>query len=250
VVAVAGLSYTWTVPTGASIVGNTGNSIVVNFGNSLNSTSCASSITVRASNSCGTSAATSLSINGRPNKPSAITGPSSLCKNQVSTYSVTAVAGTNVVYNWTVPSGWTILSHNGNSISVKAGTRAGIIGVTASNACGNQGALCRSISIGNCSARMAVDNEVGDEETILDQKPKLYPNPASQMATLNFNAAKESAYSLRVINSLGQSVYISEGNAFEGANAIELNLENLSNGLYIVQLVQDGSMQQVNLVKK
>jgi hypothetical protein len=70
------------------------------------------------------------------------------------------------------------------------------------------------------------------------------------MATLNFNAAKESAYSLRVINSLGQSVYSSEGNAIEGANAIELNLENLSIGLYIVQLVQDGSMQQVNLVKK
>ena len=153
------------------------------------------------------------------------------------------------MYNWTVPSGWTILSHNGNSISVKAGTRAGIIGVTASNACGNQGALCRSISIGNCTARMAVDNE-GDDETILDQKPKLYPNPASQMATLNFNAVKESAYSLRVINSLGQSVYSSEGNAIEGANAIELNLENLSNGLYIVQVVQDGSMQQVNLVKK
>ena len=96
---------------------------------------------------------------------------------------------------------------------------------------------------------MAVENE-GDEETILDQKPELYPNPASQMATLKFTAGKESSYSLRLINTLGQSFYSREGNAIEGANTIELNLENISSGLYILQLVQDGQMQQLNMIKR
>jgi hypothetical protein len=70
------------------------------------------------------------------------------------------------------------------------------------------------------------------------------------MATLNFSSAKEGDYQIRVINALGQSVYSSEGKASEGTNAVEMNLEKLSSGLYIVQLVQDGSRQQVSLIKK
>ena len=42
----------------------------------------------------------------------------------------------------------------------------------------------------------------------------------------------------------------SEGKAIEGANTIELNLEKLSSGMYIVQLVKDGSRQQVSLIKQ
>jgi hypothetical protein len=53
-----------------------------------------------------------------------------------------------------------------------------------------------------------------------------------------------------VINALGQSVYSTEGKATEGANNIELNLETLKPGLHIVQLVKEGSRQQVSLVKK
>ena len=78
----------------------------------------------------------------------------------------------------------------------------------------------------------------------------LYPNPVSQMATLSFGSATASGYSLRVTNTLGQVVYSSEGKASEGANAIELNLEKLSSGLYIVQLVQDGQRQQLNMIKR
>ncbi len=45
-------------------------------------------------------------------------------------------------------------------------------------------------------------------------------------------------------------VYSSEGNASAGINTIELNLEKLSSGLYIVQLVQDGNRQQLNMIKR
>jgi hypothetical protein len=45
-------------------------------------------------------------------------------------------------------------------------------------------------------------------------------------------------------------VYRSEGKSTQGANTLDLNLETLKPGLHIVQLVQDGSRQQVNLMKR
>jgi hypothetical protein len=96
------------------------------------------------------------------------------------------------------------------------------------------------------ACREAVD-EVA--ETI-NETIRLYPNPASQTAMLSFGSAKESDYQIRVINSLGQLVYSTDGRASEGINAIELNLEKLSSGLYIVQLVQTNGIKQVNLIKK
>ena len=90
----------------------------------------------------------------------------------------------------------------------------------------------------------------GSENNLVQKKLSLHPNPASKVATLNFSSSKGSAYSLRVINSIGQSVYSTDGMAAEGTNTIKLNLEKLSSGLYIVQLVQDGRIQQLNMIKR
>jgi hypothetical protein len=79
---------------------------------------------------------------------------------------------------------------------------------------------------------------------------ELYPNPASESATFSFSSQNASPYDLKIVNALGQIVYSTEGLATEGANNIELNLEYLSKGLYIVHLLQDGYKQQVSLVKK
>jgi hypothetical protein len=144
---------------------------------------------------------------------------------------------------WTVPTGATITAGQGtNSIEVTWGTVAGSVTVKAGNACGiNATAKTLAVKL-SVACREAVEEVV---ETI-----SLYPNPASQMATLNFTSAKGSDYQIRMINALGQSVYNSEGKATQGANIIDLNLENFSNGLYIVQLVKEGSIKRVNLIKK
>jgi hypothetical protein len=112
------------------------------------------------------------------------------------------------------------------------------------------------VAINQCTsgnAREAI--EIVDDINTADEVEiggilELYPNPAAESATFNFSSQNESAYGLKIINAMGQSVYSTEGKATEGANTLELNLENLSKGLYIVQLVQDGSRQQVNLIKK
>jgi hypothetical protein len=160
-------------------------------------------------------------------------------------YSTPVVAGVTT-YTWTVPTGAVITAGaSTSSITVTWGTVAGSVTVKAGNACGTN-ATARSLAVARTAGcRGAVDGENEGPEAM-----SLYPNPASQMATLNFSSANESAYSLRVTNTLGQVVYSNEGKASEGTNTIGLNLEKLSSGLYIVQLVKDGTRKQVNLIKR
>ncbi len=76
--------------------------------------------------------------------PGSISGALSLCENEVEVYSVTNDPA--VVYNWTLPAGWTGTS-NTNSISVTAGTNAGTIEVTAENICGVSSASTINVDI-------------------------------------------------------------------------------------------------------
>lgn len=73
-----------------------------------------------------------------PLQPSIITGNSNPCAGSSQSYSVTSVTG--VVYNWSLPSGW---SQTGggttNAITVTVGNTSGTITVTPSDACGNAG---------------------------------------------------------------------------------------------------------------
>lgn len=76
--------------------------------------------------------------------PSTINGATSICENATEVYSVTNVAG--VVYNWTLPAGWTGSSTT-NTISATAGPTGGTISVTAENVCGNSAASSLAVTI-------------------------------------------------------------------------------------------------------
>ncbi|MFN6946227.1 MAG: glycosyl hydrolase family 8, partial [Cytophagaceae bacterium] len=144
--AVAGAtSYTWTLPTGATIAsGNNTNSITVNFGTS------GGDISVRAVNACGESAARTraITVNPVPAQPGNITGNGTVCSGATGVaYSVPTVAGATG-YTWTLPAGATIASgNNSNSITVNFGTSGGDISVRAVNACGESIARTRSITV-------------------------------------------------------------------------------------------------------
>jgi hypothetical protein len=96
---------------------------------------------VRATNSCGTTSASSNTISvatgSVPDKPGPISGPAIVCSGATGViYSVAAVSGVTS-YTWTLPIGWTGSSTT-NSITVTAGTTGqnGNITVTANNDCG------------------------------------------------------------------------------------------------------------------
>ncbi len=103
-----------------------------------------------ASPTTATSNTITMTVNGTPATPGAITGPTSAGPGSTGlTYSIAAVAGATS-YNWTVPAGWTITGGAGTvAITVTSGAvgQNGNITVTASNACGTSAASSLAVSI-------------------------------------------------------------------------------------------------------
>ena len=138
-------SYHWTVPAGSTIVSGAGtNSISLSFGSGF---TASGTLSVKAANGCGSSTARSLSITrNAAATPSVISGQASgVCGLSSVSYTVKAVAG--ITYNWTGPSGVTILSGQGTasmSVRINSGFTTGNLMVTASNGCGTSTArtLC------------------------------------------------------------------------------------------------------------
>ncbi|MCC6599782.1 MAG: hypothetical protein IT223_03815 [Crocinitomicaceae bacterium] len=90
-------SYNWYIPAGASIESNNGTSIAITMGSS------SGNVSVTASNSCGTSSASILSVTVNPVPSSAFSiNPSSPITGQSVTFSANTSGAT---YAWTFPSG-------------------------------------------------------------------------------------------------------------------------------------------------
>jgi hypothetical protein len=132
-------SYTWTLPSGWS-GSSTSTSITATPG------ADGGTISVTASNACGTSIARTLSVSATalPLQPGTISGATSVCQGSSQTYSIEAVSGATS-YTWTLPSGWSGTSTS-TSITATPGADGGIISVTASNSCGTSTARTLSVS--------------------------------------------------------------------------------------------------------
>lgn len=143
-------SYTWTVPSGATITSGQGTtSVVVGMG------ATAGTVTVTATNTCGTSSATSfpVTVNTVPSAPGAINGATTICSGSTGNlYSISAVAGATS-YSWTVPAGTTLTSGQGTtSATVSSGSTSGNVEVTASNACGASASSMIALTVNTAPA--------------------------------------------------------------------------------------------------
>jgi subtilisin family serine protease len=138
-------SYTWTVPSGATLNSGQGtNSISVTFPTPFVS----GTVSVVAANACSTSTARTVTVRSVPAQPGNISGTSTnLCGGGTFTYSITAVAGATG-YNWTLPANCTLVTNSGNSISmsVPSNFTTGTLSVIAFNGCGNSTARTLSLT--------------------------------------------------------------------------------------------------------
>lgn len=137
------LYYTWTVPPGWTINSGQGTTSI-----NVTPSSNSGNICVTADDFCGQSSPTCISVtpDDAPNTPGSITGNTNPCSNATETYSITAVTGATS-YNWTVPSGWTIVSGQGTTnITVNPGSNSGNICVEACNSCGCSALSCTAVN--------------------------------------------------------------------------------------------------------
>jgi hypothetical protein len=137
-------SYLWTAPANTTITSGQGTaSITLTAGSNFIS----GTLSVRAVSTCGQSAVRSLGVSKNPAALSTMTGQTTnLCGGGQFTYSVTAANGI-MSYNWSVPTGCSIVFNNGNQIllNVPSTFTTGTLSVTALNSCG--GSTVRSASL-------------------------------------------------------------------------------------------------------
>ena len=218
--------YTWTAPTGATIVGN-GTSATATF-----ATPSTGNISVTATNGCTTSTARTLAINKLEPAPGVITGPiSGLCARDTATYSIVPIAGATG-YNWFVPAGMVILNGQGtNSIFVNSiGTSNGSIKVAAKNACGT--GTSSSLAI-NCLNPLGMISE-----EVNDNLFSLYPNPVSDEFTVQINnlqlTGNNQQIKIEMYDVLGKIVLQS----LIQNQTSTINISHLNKGIYFVKLIE------------
>lgn len=131
-------SYTWSIPTGTTILSGQGtNSIVLSFQSNFS----VGNINVTSNNQCGSSLVRVLAIRSVPNTVGVISGQANnLCTNVVNnpTYSIASVSGATS-YTWTAPVGTTITSGQGTTsitLNITNNFVGGNLSVVANNACG------------------------------------------------------------------------------------------------------------------
>ncbi len=139
-------SYTWAIPAGVTITGGQGTtSIAVSYSSSFVS----GNISVIATNGCGQSLSSSLTVQGAADVPGSITGQATgVCASTGKIYSIAAVTGASS-YTWTVPANVTITAGQGTpSLTVSFNNKftSGNICVRTNNSCGSSAYTCMTVS--------------------------------------------------------------------------------------------------------
>ena len=240
ITAVAGAnSYTWTVPTGATIVSGQGTtSISVNFANNFGT----GNICVKTINTCGNSANTCLSLQGIPSTPTTITGPVTVCPKQ-SNVVYTVAPGLGVTtYSWSVTNQAKILSGQGtNSIVVEFLNKNVDITITANNGCGQSAKQFLAVSVG-CSTNRLASNEDSDSNEV-----SLFPNPSDDILNIKIENGF-GKYNFKAINILGQVSY--ENDFLLENNQISVDLKQLPKGVYIGRITNDKINKSIKFILK
>ncbi len=125
-------SYVWNYPVGWPLVsGNTTDTLNLTAGTGQGS------ITVQAVNGCGQGIPSVIGVTGLAAPiANTIIGDTVACVGQPVQY-IAGITGSANTYNWTYPSGWTVVSgSNSDTLNLIAGNAAGIVTIQATNSCG------------------------------------------------------------------------------------------------------------------
>ncbi len=235
---IAGVSgatgYTWTAPSGSTFGTVNGNNTIDVIYSPLFSSG---QLCVTADNGCGSSAPRCVNAKGIPSNPPIIAGLSSVCAFDAGiSYSIAPVFG-SIGYVWTVPSDASIVSGQGTtSIIVDWGASGGTIGVTASGSCGNSGTRTLNVTM-NCKL---------SSTPLSNATISVYPNPVSTNLTIEMEVTTDGTYTLELVDVSGRIVKAESMKTSSGLNRNQLNVSNLSKGMYLLRVQNlSGFSQQV-----
>lgn len=99
--------------------------------------------------------------------------------------------------------------------------------------------------IGVCDNNKSSELEVAAET---DLHFRLFPNPATNRVTIEFESSTENSYIIELNDMLGRKLSGYQGKALLGENTREINLAGIQRGIYLVNLVLDGKYNVKKLV--
>jgi len=76
----------------------------------------------------------------------------------------------------------------------------------------------------------------------------VYPNPASDHISINYDAVSSGSYLLEIFDLSGKKVFVTETEISSGNNTIDLDIYDIENGSYIIRLTDGNLVSQSKLV--
>jgi len=100
------------------------------------------------------------------------------------------------------------------------------------------------------SVAFEVNHGVGLDE-VLENTLSIFPNPASNNATIVLNLTVSNEVVIEVVNTLGQKVIVQSSRMNAGENTVKLPIETLTTGLYYVNIKIANEMitEKLNIIK-
>ena len=254
IAAVAGASsYTWTVPTGATITSGQG---TTQIGVMFASNAAAGSVTCKSNASCGSSVAKTLAVTKTLPISTTITGSNSICTEITAGTSVPYTISSAVLnassYTWAVPTGATVTSGQGtSSVTVHFATTTpsgSLVKVAAVNSCATSAQV--SYAVTTCLSPILIESTPESTST-LNSFSDLYPNPSTEYFKVDINTDTDKDVVIMVFDVNGNKVIDQKHSIVAGATTIKTDFDKFSNGVYFVRIVDlsNNSVETRKLVK-
>jgi hypothetical protein len=241
-------TYTWTLPVGVTnFVGQGTNTISFRYPAGFTG----GSISVTATNGCGTSSARSLTISRLvPATPGNIdvTNPS-LCPNRVYTYSIASMPGNAVSVEWLVPAGATITSGQGTTsitVSYLSSVIDGYVKARGINNCGTSSYKSSLVRLPSCPlGPVASTTKVLGSIVNETMDVKVFPNPTTSNFNLQVITADQQEVVVRILDVQGRAIKSLKVAPYQ---TINLGAE-LKAGSYLLEVKQGNSLKTTRVVK-
>ncbi len=225
-------AYSWTIPPQCTMLENKNDTIIIsvpaNFGSGR--------ITVKGTNTCGTSIPDTMVIQGKPVPPYRVFGPLQVAANQQGV--VYQVEDLGHVYNWSVPSGAVITGGQGTSaITVNWGTQPGYVGVSAGNNCGTSKNAQKMVQVATSIVGFGTNSESMLATSAVKISMMVSPNPVTSNATVTVQDAVSGNYRIELRDFSGKLTWKQERLLKQGTNSISLDMSNFSPCVYFLNLI-------------
>lgn len=230
-----GVSYQWVVPDGWTVTGNGSRNVTITPNALANTNHKINVIPI-----CGNGVRPlSVTID---NNSLVITGPSSVADDPFPrTYSYYTEFYSGVSYNWSVPSGWSVVSGQGTfSVGVQAPANPNPGSVTVSST------VCGSPASG--SKYVSVSGGGGGPPLLVAQGPGLFgPNPFTDQVTLMQSQGNEVLSDVVIIDINSSNIIHSQKSMSVKES---MDLSKLPAGYYQINYVHNGIAYNQKLVKQ